>query len=524
MALAVVTFAILYWVDRAWHEESMLKEMSNVSSFVAELLQLAVEEPMKQGNDQGTTHQFAALSRFKNVRICLTDHQGHVTYATDPGVLRAKVSDVYPVEYLRRLFVAPLRDAVDHREVVTVDNRPFFLKVEAVPNGPSCHHCHGKSKPYLGAVVLFSDINDQITALEQFNLARSQLLLLSLVGLLVALLLYLNRFVIKRLAALEQKTSEVMAGKLDVVFDVGGNDELARLGAHLTKMVGMRRRAETVLETLNRNLESVVRERTGELEAKAAEVERAYAQLAELDRMKTAFIATVSHELRTPLTSVFGFTRLVRRRLRQKVRPALLAHDPELAPLVDQMMEDLSVMLGEGERLSGLINNIIIMADLVAGRREWSLDNVDVNSVIEQVATATSRRMAEKGLALHWSPGSPLHARTDRMGLLQIMVNLLDNAIKFTAEGSVTIRAVRQDETVRVEVEDTGPGIPPEDRQTVFVSFTQLGDYLVEKPGGVGLGLAVCKEIASQIGARLHVEEATGGGSVFVVTLPLASH
>jgi PAS domain S-box-containing protein len=242
-------------------------------------------------------------------------------------------------------------------------------------------------------------------------------------------------------------------------------------------------------------------------------------------RMKSDFLALVSHELRTPLTSVVGFTKIIGNKLRRVVMPALddSQTDERLLRTVAQMQQNLDVIVGEGERLTELINNVLDLSRLEAGRFEWRMEAVDPGEVLRRSLAATEPIFREKGLPVRCEvqKGLPL-VLGDLDRLVQVVVNLLSNAAKFTEQGSVECAARLEDGAVVLSVRDTGVGIPGEMHRDIFDRFKQLGDTLTSKPKGTGLGLPISNEIVEHHGSRIRVQSEPGKGSTFSFALPLA--
>ncbi|MFP5380097.1 MAG: ATP-binding protein, partial [Vicinamibacteria bacterium] len=252
------------------------------------------------------------------------------------------------------------------------------------------------------------------------------------------------------------------------------------------------------------------------------EAERARAAAEEADAAKSAFLSTVSHELRTPLTSVLGFAKIIKKRLEDRIFPLIATDDRKVAQTVAQVADNLKVVVSEGERLTKLIDDVLDLAKIEAGKLEWHMEDVDIAEVIERATAATSSLLEQKDLTLvkDVEPGLPaLTGDGDR--LIQVVINLISNAVKFTSEGSVTCRAVRRGGEVVVSVVDTGLGIAPADQAKVFERFKQVGDTLTDKPKGTGLGLPISREIVEHHGGRIWVESTPGKGSTFSFSLPL---
>ncbi len=258
---------------------------------------------------------------------------------------------------------------------------------------------------------------------------------------------------------------------------------------------------------------SVVEEETLDLDDVARVVEEARElrhvneQLQSLDRLKDDFMSSVTHELRTPLTSIRALAELMRD------EPAMEAA---------QRGQFLGIIVGESERLTRLVNQVLDMAKIESGHAEWRHVEVDLRALARQAADTTAELFRERGALLNLQlPEAlpPLQADPDR--LLQVLLNLLSNAVKFVpAEGGRVTLAVRaQADGVKVEVLDNGPGVPATERELVFEKFRQGGDARA-RPQGTGLGLPICRQIVQHFGGRIGVDEAPGGGARFAFWLP----
>jgi signal transduction histidine kinase/DNA-binding response OmpR family regulator len=252
------------------------------------------------------------------------------------------------------------------------------------------------------------------------------------------------------------------------------------------------------------------------------EAEKARAVAEEADAAKSAFLSTVSHELRTPLTSVLGFAKIIKKRLEDRIFPLVPADDRKVAQTIQQVDDNLKVVVSEGERLTKLIDDVLDLAKIEAGKLEWHMEPVGIADVIDRATSATSSLFEQKGLRLAKEIASDLPNITgDRDRLIQVVINLISNAVKFTDSGSVTCRAQRRGGEIVVSIVDTGVGIAPVDQPKVFERFKQVGDTLTDKPKGTGLGLPICREIVEHHGGRVWVESELGRGSTFSFTLPL---
>ncbi len=255
-------------------------------------------------------------------------------------------------------------------------------------------------------------------------------------------------------------------------------------------------------------------------------LQQANEKLTELDQMKTNFLSTVSHELRTPLTSVIGFARIMQKKFDSVLYPALAENeDKKVQKAIRQVMDNTAIIVEEGQRLTTLINDVLDLAKMEAGRVDWNITELYIEDIIDRGIASTSSLFAHKPVKLSKdiAPNLPL-CQGDRDRLIQVVINLISNAIKFTDKGAVTLKAAIKGHELVVSVVDSGSGIKPEDQPLVFEKFKQVGDTMTDKPQGTGLGLPICKEIIEHLGGRLWVESEMGVGSSFMFSLPLSEH
>jgi signal transduction histidine kinase/CheY-like chemotaxis protein len=260
-----------------------------------------------------------------------------------------------------------------------------------------------------------------------------------------------------------------------------------------------------------------------EVQAAKLEAELAMKTAEKANAAKSAFLSTVSHELRTPLTSVLGFAKIIKRRLEEKIFPSVDKTDPKTEKAVQQVSENLHVVISEGERLTNLINDVLDLAKIEAGKMEWNMGEVSMSEVMERAIAATSSLLEHKDLRLEKNIAADLPLiNGDHDKLIQVIVNLISNSVKFTNEGVITCSVQVKADQLEVSVSDTGIGIAPEDHSAVFEQFKQVGgDTLTDKPKGTGLGLPICKEIVEHHGGRIWLESIPGKGSSFFFSLPL---
>ena len=227
------------------------------------------------------------------------------------------------------------------------------------------------------------------------------------------------------------------------------------------------------------------------------------------NRAKAAFLASMSHELRTPLQAALGFAQLVRSGL--------------YGPVNDRQAEVLSRVERSQMHLARLIDDVLDFARLEAGRVRVELEPVLLADVLADLAPLVEPQAAKKNIELSLlPPPDTLRVRADRQRLQQVLVNLVGNAIKFTPDGgSVRVGALHDDERATIQVRDTGPGIPADRLQAIFEPFVQVEDGLTRTQPGAGLGLAISRDLARAMKGDLSVESELGGGSTFILDLPV---
>ena len=242
-----------------------------------------------------------------------------------------------------------------------------------------------------------------------------------------------------------------------------------------------------------------------------AEQAATVAQLRELDRLKSSFLANMSHELRTPLNSILGFSDVMLEELD--------------GPLTENMRNDLGLIQKNGQHLLHLINDVLDMAKIESGKLNLNIEKFNLQEVIEEVTSITAPFASEKNLSLFLEQDSDneVQISADKIRIRQVMINLVNNAIKFTERGKISIRAACEDNHVLISVKDTGIGIPHDHLDSVFQEFTQVDTSTTRKAGGTGLGLPISRRLIEMHGGKLWAESSgiNGEGSIFYVFLPI---
>ncbi|MBL8089919.1 MAG: GAF domain-containing protein [Anaerolineales bacterium] len=240
--------------------------------------------------------------------------------------------------------------------------------------------------------------------------------------------------------------------------------------------------------------------------------QQAVMEMREIDRLKSQFLANMSHELRTPLNSIIGFSRVI-----------LKGID---GPVTELMQQDLTAIYNSGQHLLGLINDILDLAKIEAGKMELAFDEVNITDLSASVLSTMSGLIKDKSIQMkrNIEPELP-PVKADAIRIRQVMINLLSNAAKFTEEGEITVEVGLYKNNgrneVKVSVIDTGAGISKADQEKLFQPFSQVDASPTRKTGGTGLGLSICKQLINMHGGEIWVESEEGKGSKFHFTLPI---
>jgi len=286
-----------------------------------------------------------------------------------------------------------------------------------------------------------------------------------------------------------------------------------------------------VMEDCFEQLTEVIEERTTDLEdanielsEQAIALQKANTRLRELDELKSTIMTSVSHDLRTPMTSILGFAKLIAKDFSKNFTP-LAESNRRLKVRADRIVKNIEIITSEGNRLTRLINDFLDLNKIEEGRLDWNDQKVDPGQLIDDTVQAVSGEFAQKqDVLLSVTKTEPLPTIVvDSDRLVQVLVNLLNNAAKYTVKGRVTVHADSMSNgDLRIQVADTGQGIPSDQLDMIFDKFHQVrkADTMDDIPKGSGLGLNVCKKIIHHYNGRIWAESEPGKGSTFIFTIP----
>jgi signal transduction histidine kinase len=340
----------------------------------------------------------------------------------------------------------------------------------------------------------------------------------------------------KPINSLLEGTNAVAKGNLKHEIKVKSRDEIGELASAFNQMTKNLEISQERIKKHTGELEAKVQERTKDLDTKITELtatktavlnmmddmdetnkelvkmqdelKRSLEELRKIDIEKDEFISIAAHELKTPLTSIRGFSQLLM--------------DMDVSGDPDKMDKYLRIIDSETKRVARLVTDILDLSRMDLGTFKLSLDEVDIKDLVESVQREMNVQITEKGLNSSYviEPDIPKIV-TDKERLTQILLNLINNAVKYTPSGKITVRVSKEKGDVHFTIKDTGIGISKEKYDKLFHRFYQIDSSYTRKAGGTGLGLALCKEFVTMMGGRIWFESELGKGSEFHFTLPI---
>ncbi len=414
-----------------------------------------------------------------------------------------------------------LSDPNRNEETRPLSSQGAFYYYGAIRASHSCLQCHGKSKEDLARDM--PALKDELEQLGLTELKENDLMgvmsirlptrdiesavhlnraLLISTAILTALLIMAGSYliiryvIVKPVKHLKEVSDAIAAGQLNVRSEIQTGDEFEDLSHAFNRMLRNLMSMQERYQRLN-----------ADLDRKVDELAHANMALYESNRLKGDFLATMSHELRTPLHSILGFS------------DVLLASS---GMLNEKQARWVANIKGSGQQLLNLINDILDLAKIEAGKMEVRPEELSVPELAESQVTMLRPQAEKKNIELRtqYDSGLPL-IRQDPAKLQQVLSNLLSNAIKFTPEGGrVLLKAHAEGNDIIFTVGDTGVGIAPEDQESIFEKFRQAGNPLTREHEGTGLGLSIVRELCKLLGGDISLKSELGRGSTFTIRLP----
>jgi len=415
-----LVFLVLFAANYHWKQQITIHHIDRLGLRISELLSVAINGPMRRGDNAGTHEQFeTAADLYADIDIFVTDFRGNITYATNPETQRQDLTALYDQPEVHNMLAQSLQNRSDSGLLLELRGRPYYLRVRSIANTPECHHCHGSSQPILGALLEFQDMQKDFTKLQTMQKYGGAMSLGGLVILLAAVLLYLRSQLLDRIGELSRVSREIRQGNYAEDFPTKGDDELSELGTNLSAMVHRLQAAEK------------------------------YAAIGE-------FSTYIAHEIRNPLFAIGGFANT-------------LARIPNLD---EANQQKIKIILDESKRLDNILRTFINFSRTT----EVVTRSMDMNEAIRQclrnLDVQTEAPAVEVVTDLAENLDSVL---ADPEMLQQCLKNLLKNAL-FTmpSGGKLDIRTYSDQEMIVAEFKDSGHGLPPEVLEQPFNPFISL--------------------------------------------------
>ena len=376
--------------------------------------------------------------------------------------------------------------------------RPVFLRQE------SCKQCHAAALATRGEATPFGMVAVDIpTRIDSAQQLRNRLFILTagfIAGTLAIIVFYLitTRLILQPVRVLQETAEKVAEGDLNIRSDINTGDEFQQLSETFNIMLANLKQSADQLRSINKALD-----------LKLGQLAETNVALYESNRLKSEFLANVSHELRTPLNSILGFADLLKDSL-------AAGPDSKSARYVNNI-------LTSGRHLLELINDLLDLAKIEAGRMEIRSEQLSMPDLFEGLSSILKPLLEQKDLTLTTSVGTDVPiVRTDPGKLQQILYNFLSNAIKFSPAGEKIELVAQADgaEHVRISVVDHGPGIEASKQQMIFEKFRQADSGVTRSHSGTGLGLAISKELTALLNGSIGVRSTPGEGATFWIVIP----
>jgi signal transduction histidine kinase/ActR/RegA family two-component response regulator len=478
-------------------KEFMQRQLAAEGSSLAHTLAVNAPSWLISNDVAGLDELVDSLKSLPNLALAMiVDRQGRVRASSDP-----------------ELFNLVLDDAASRH--LLVDDGPRQLWHDGMVDS-AAEIVAGEKKPigYARVILNTASVQAELDAVTRQGMAYTLFAILC-GGLVVWLVV---RTMTERLARLSRAAHEIAAGNLAVVLASDASpDEVGSLTEDFNQMAqalvanqASQARAAEQISRLNAELEARVHERTAQLEAANDALTQAKELAENASRTKSAFLANMSHEIRTPMNGIVGMANILRR---EGVTP--------------KQAERIDIINTSAQHLLSIINDILDLSKIEAGKFELEETPLVVSSLLANVSSILSERARAKGLQLRIETGPlPPNLLGDPTRLQQALLNYATNAIKFTDKGSVTLRTLAQEESadavrVRFEVDDTGIGIAPAAISRLFNAFEQADSTTTRKYGGTGLGLAITRRLAELMGGEAGADSTPGVGSTFWFTVQL---
>ena len=463
-----------------------------------------------------------------SMKLFLLDKNKHIIYGTESHHIEGGIPEI----------VLGYNGSNDEKN----EESGYFVKFDDEEGDHEVYtHAHaapGKNK-YIGALgwtaVIEHHTDDIFKPVKKLSNILILIFAIAVIASLIVSYLMLTPLN-KTLNGLLRGVKEIAKGSAGYRVNIKSNDELGELSRAFDAMADSLEKSQIQIERHHNELESKIKEKTEELGIKIKEIEgtksatiniledvdtanmelietqeqlkRSFEEIKKLDYQKDQFISIAAHELKTPLTSIMGFADLIRKES--------ITNNPELR------QKYISIILKDSKRLAELITNILELSRMDLGTLKIAWEKVTVYELIKDAKEQMDIIIKNKGLQSEYilEDGLPSVA-IDKGKLIQVISNLINNAVHYTESGKISIKVRRQEDDLLFSVSDTGAGIPEEHWGKIFTRFYQVDSPLTRKIGGTGLGLSISKGFVEAMNGRIWFESEEGKGTTFYFTIPI---
>ncbi|HUU27990.1 MAG TPA: ATP-binding protein [archaeon] len=448
--------------------------------------------------------------------VFITDMEGIILAHPDTTKMERKIEFTFELDSLapKKWISTEQSDIWRTIVLIEIERKPANNDEILLFSSPESHDSSSGTeseaayKEKLGYAILDVSLESMNRALA-VGTKRAVLITLIMVVLGALAVICLVRTVAVPIYRLANATKAVAQGYLDQKVPIKRSDEIGILADSFNHMTHQLKVSREKIEAWNRELEGKVAERTKELEEKHNELEKAYQALKTLDKAKDDFLSLVSHELRTPLSSVLLYSEMLL---------------DGIADSEESQTEFLTTIVDNCKRLSRLINDVLDLSKIEAGRMSFKLEKLDFKELVADTLTSIRPKIESKKIHFDFTNiDGKCHLWGDRDKVIQVLTNIISNAVKFTLdEGRITVSLTGYGKMGKVAVEDTGKGIKREDIPKVFDRFSQL-ESIDNHSEGTGLGMTISKSVIERLGGEIWIESEFGRGTSVFFTLPQAA-
>jgi signal transduction histidine kinase len=380
---------------------------------------------------------------------------------------------------------------------------------------------------------LQKEVEDSTQKMIYFRFLPAGLLILAIVWIIS--LFYIQR-IIKPIQDLTKTAEKISRGNLNVKLNIISKNEIGQLASTFNQMVKELKKSKANVEKYSKNLEKQVSERTEELNKRVEELtdaknamlnmtedldetnrrlmeaqsqlKKSFKELKKLDVDKDRFISIAAHELKTPMTAISGFAQLL--------------ENEKIIENKEIRSKYLKIIETEIKRLSKLVTEVLDLSRIDLGTMKFTIEDVDIIKQMEEIKNEMTQRVSKKGLKLYFNIDRKLPIiKTDKEKLMEILINLIDNAVKYTPKGSIKVEIRKEGDHIKFSVADTGIGVSKKYFSRLFTRFYQIESPFTRKAGGTGLGLSICKEYVENLSGKIWLKSKVGKGTTFYFTLPI---